>query len=140
VEAPKTHLTKGGNTHDGGALSFSRPSSSRPFLWGNIGNIYVVLILFVTATLGAVGFLDDYLKVVKKKKKRPYRFGTKLPGRFLSALSWPVPSTSILISLIPTCGKSSPQRQFRFLRTGVLTSACSIFPSLSWSSRIRQMP
>jgi phospho-N-acetylmuramoyl-pentapeptide-transferase len=38
-------------------------------LWGNIGNIYVVLIMFVTAGLGAVGFLDDYLKVVKKKPK-----------------------------------------------------------------------
>ena len=31
--------------------------------------MYVVLILFVTAALGAVGFLDDYLKVIKKKPK-----------------------------------------------------------------------
>jgi phospho-N-acetylmuramoyl-pentapeptide-transferase len=38
-------------------------------LWGNIGNIYIVLILFVTTVLGAVGFLDDYLKVVKRKPK-----------------------------------------------------------------------
>jgi phospho-N-acetylmuramoyl-pentapeptide-transferase len=38
-------------------------------LWGILGNMYVVLILFVTVTLGAVGFLDDYLKVVKKKPK-----------------------------------------------------------------------
>ena len=29
----------------------------------------MLLILFVTAALGAVGFLDDYLKVVKKKPK-----------------------------------------------------------------------
>jgi len=36
-------------------------------LWANLGNMYVVLIVFVTAALGAVGFLDDYLKVVKKK-------------------------------------------------------------------------
>jgi phospho-N-acetylmuramoyl-pentapeptide-transferase len=38
-------------------------------LWANLGNTYVLLILFVTAALGAVGFLDDYLKVVKKKRK-----------------------------------------------------------------------
>jgi phospho-N-acetylmuramoyl-pentapeptide-transferase len=38
-------------------------------LWGNLTNLYVLLIIFVTAALGAVGFLDDYLKVVKKKPK-----------------------------------------------------------------------
>jgi phospho-N-acetylmuramoyl-pentapeptide-transferase len=31
--------------------------------------MYVVLVLVVTAALGAVGFLDDYLKVVKRKPK-----------------------------------------------------------------------
>jgi phospho-N-acetylmuramoyl-pentapeptide-transferase len=36
-------------------------------LWANIGNMYVILIVFVTAALGAVGFLDDYLKVVRRK-------------------------------------------------------------------------
>ncbi len=35
-------------------------------LWANITNISVILIFFITITLGFVGFLDDYLKVVKK--------------------------------------------------------------------------
>ena len=38
-------------------------------LWANILNIYIILILIVTAFLGSIGFLDDYLKVVKKYKK-----------------------------------------------------------------------
>lgn len=38
-------------------------------LWANIASAYVILIVLVTAWLGAVGFLDDYLKVVKKFKK-----------------------------------------------------------------------
>jgi len=38
-------------------------------LWADIGNIYVWLIVFATAALGAVGFLDDYLKVIKKLPK-----------------------------------------------------------------------
>jgi phospho-N-acetylmuramoyl-pentapeptide-transferase len=38
-------------------------------LWANPSNMYVVLIVFVTAALGAVGFLDDYLKVVRRKPK-----------------------------------------------------------------------
>ncbi len=35
-------------------------------LWGNVLNVYVVMAVLVTAMLGGVGFLDDYLKVVKK--------------------------------------------------------------------------
>lgn len=35
-------------------------------LWANITNMFVILIVLTTAWLGAVGFLDDYLKVVKK--------------------------------------------------------------------------
>ena len=38
-------------------------------MWGDLSNIYVLLILFVTISLGAVGFTDDYLKVIKKYKK-----------------------------------------------------------------------
>lgn len=38
-------------------------------LWANMFNMYVVLIVLITAWLGAVGFLDDYLKVVKKMHK-----------------------------------------------------------------------
>lgn len=38
-------------------------------LWADIRNGYVILIFFVTVGLGVVGFLDDYLKVIKKKTK-----------------------------------------------------------------------
>jgi phospho-N-acetylmuramoyl-pentapeptide-transferase len=38
-------------------------------LWANILNPFVILILLTTIWLGVVGFLDDYLKVVKKYKK-----------------------------------------------------------------------
>jgi len=38
-------------------------------LWANINSAYVILVVLVTAWLGGVGFLDDYLKVVKKYKK-----------------------------------------------------------------------
>jgi phospho-N-acetylmuramoyl-pentapeptide-transferase len=35
-------------------------------IWANISNMFIILIVLTTAWLGAVGFLDDYLKVVKK--------------------------------------------------------------------------
>jgi phospho-N-acetylmuramoyl-pentapeptide-transferase len=68
VEAPKTHLTKAGTPTMGGLIVLASVLVPT-LLWGNIGNVYVVLIIFVTASLGAVGFLDDYLKVVRKKPK-----------------------------------------------------------------------
>lgn len=68
LETPKTHLSKAGTPTMGGLivlLSIVVPA----ILWADVKNMYVVLILVVTVVLGAVGFLDDYLKVVKKKPK-----------------------------------------------------------------------
>jgi len=68
LEAPKTHMTKAGTPTMGGLIVLASVLVPT-LLWGNVGNMYIVLILFVTAALGAVGFLDDYLKVVRKKPK-----------------------------------------------------------------------
>lgn len=38
-------------------------------LFGDIRNVYVILMLVTTLWLGFVGFLDDYIKVYKKNKK-----------------------------------------------------------------------
>jgi phospho-N-acetylmuramoyl-pentapeptide-transferase len=68
IEAPKNHLSKAGTPTMGGLIvlaSIVIPA----LLWNDLRNTYVLLILFVTIALGAVGFLDDYLKVVKKKPK-----------------------------------------------------------------------
>ena len=38
-------------------------------LFGDIANIYVILMLVTTLWLGFIGFLDDYIKVFKKNKE-----------------------------------------------------------------------
>ena len=38
-------------------------------LFAKLDNIYIILMLFTTLWLGAIGFLDDYIKVFKKNKK-----------------------------------------------------------------------
>ena len=68
VEAPKTHLSKAGTPTMGGLIILGGVLIPA-LLWADIKNGYVLMIIFVTASLGAVGFLDDYLKVVKKKPK-----------------------------------------------------------------------
>ena len=44
-------------------------------LFANIANIYVILMVVTTLWMGAIGFLDDYIKVFKKNKEG-------LAGRF----------------------------------------------------------
>lgn len=44
-------------------------------LFGDLGNIYVILMLITTVWLGFVGFIDDYIKIFRKNKKG-------LAGRF----------------------------------------------------------
>jgi len=68
VEAPKTHLSKAGTPTMGGLIILGAILIPA-LLWADLRNGYVLLIIFVTASLGVVGFLDDYLKVVKKKSK-----------------------------------------------------------------------
>ncbi|HNW72791.1 MAG: phospho-N-acetylmuramoyl-pentapeptide-transferase [Bacteroidales bacterium] len=43
-------------------------------LFAKLHNIYIIMVIFATIWLGAIGFLDDYIKVFKKDKKG-------LPGR-----------------------------------------------------------
>jgi phospho-N-acetylmuramoyl-pentapeptide-transferase len=68
LEAPKTHLSKAGTPTMGGFIVLTSVFVPT-LLWGELKNGYVILILLVTVWLGAVGFLDDYLKVVKKKPR-----------------------------------------------------------------------
>jgi len=62
------HSSKAGTPTMGGLIvlaSILIPT----LLWGDILNTYVLLIFITTAWLGFVGFIDDYLKVVKKYPK-----------------------------------------------------------------------
>lgn len=65
ADGPKFHWSKAGTPTMGGIiviLSVFIPV----ILWGDVRSIYIILILGGTLWLGAVGFLDDYLKVIKK--------------------------------------------------------------------------
>lgn len=50
-------------------------------LWGAIAEIYVILAVLATAWMGAFGFADDYIKVVKHEKAGLAK-RTKLIGQF----------------------------------------------------------
>ncbi|MBP1682905.1 MAG: mraY, partial [Ignavibacteriaceae bacterium] len=68
VDAPQTHWSKAGTPTMGGLIIIF--SAVVPvLLWGDLTSTYIILILGGTVWLSLVGFLDDYLKVVKKLPK-----------------------------------------------------------------------
>lgn len=65
ADGPKSHWSKAGTPTMGGLIVIS--SVVVPvLLWGDIKSIYIILIVAGTVILSGVGFLDDYLKVIKK--------------------------------------------------------------------------
>jgi phospho-N-acetylmuramoyl-pentapeptide-transferase len=67
-DGPATHFTKEGTPTMGGVLILIAVVVST-LLWGNLTNRMVIMALLSTLWLGALGFLDDYLRVVKKHPK-----------------------------------------------------------------------
>jgi len=68
TDGPKTHLTKKGTPTMGGIIIIF--STIFPvLLWADLTNIYIQIMLFSTLWMSAIGFVDDYLKVIKKYKK-----------------------------------------------------------------------
>jgi phospho-N-acetylmuramoyl-pentapeptide-transferase len=67
-DGPQSHFSKSGTPTMGGALILSSITIST-LLWADLGNRYVWVVLFVTLAFGAVGWVDDYRKVVEKNSK-----------------------------------------------------------------------
>jgi phospho-N-acetylmuramoyl-pentapeptide-transferase len=66
TEGPQTHLGKSGTPTMGGVLIIMA-TVIPTLLWARLDNVYTITVLVVLIWLGIVGFMDDYLKVVRKK-------------------------------------------------------------------------
>jgi phospho-N-acetylmuramoyl-pentapeptide-transferase len=65
-EGPKAHQKKAGTPTMGGVLiciAILLPT----FLWADLSNPFVWLVMFSAAAFGAIGFADDYIKVVHRR-------------------------------------------------------------------------
>jgi len=65
-EGPKSHQMKAGTPTMGGIL-INIAIVIPTLLWADIANPYIWIVLFVTFAYGAIGFVDDYRKLVKKQ-------------------------------------------------------------------------
>jgi phospho-N-acetylmuramoyl-pentapeptide-transferase len=67
-DGPQTHLIKAGTPTMGGALILVSIAIST-LLWADLGNRYVWVVLVTTLGFGAIGWVDDYRKVVHNDPK-----------------------------------------------------------------------
>lgn len=67
-DGPQSHLSKAGTPTMGGAMILMAIAVST-LLWADLGNHYVWIVLVVTLGFGAIGWVDDYRKVVEKNPR-----------------------------------------------------------------------
>ena len=65
TDGPQTHLVKAGTPTMGGALILTSVTIST-LLWGDLHNSYIWVVLLTTVGVGAIGWVDDYRKVVHR--------------------------------------------------------------------------
>ena len=68
TDGPQSHLSKSGTPTMGGALILASITIST-LLWADLRNHYVWIVLLVTLLFGAIGWVDDYRKVVEKNSR-----------------------------------------------------------------------
>jgi phospho-N-acetylmuramoyl-pentapeptide-transferase len=67
-DGPQTHLSKAGTPTMGGALILVSIAVTT-LLWGNLTNRFIWVVLLVTVGFGAIGWVDDWRKVVHRNPK-----------------------------------------------------------------------
>jgi phospho-N-acetylmuramoyl-pentapeptide-transferase len=67
-DGPQTHLEKSGTPTMGGLLILFAMTVSC-LLWARLDNVYFWLAMGVTLSYGAIGFLDDYLKIIHRSHR-----------------------------------------------------------------------
>ncbi len=83
LDGPESHLKKEGTPTMGGIivlLAVILPT----FLWAKFTDKHIQLILLATIWMGVIGFIDDYLKVIKKKGSNN-KSQTDLTSHFISS-------------------------------------------------------
>ena len=65
AEGPQTHRPKAGTPTMGGLLILTA-ALVPTLLWADLTNVYVWIAVLTTAGFGAIGFADDYLKIVRR--------------------------------------------------------------------------
>jgi len=84
-DGPIDHIIKKSGTPTMGGLIIILGIFLGTFLWADLSNIYILTVIFVSISLGLLGFIDDLLKI-KQKNSRGLNSKLKLLGQIIISL------------------------------------------------------
>jgi len=84
-DGPIDHIVKKSGTPTMGGLIIIFGIFLGTFLWADLKNTYILVVVFVSISLGFLGFIDDLLKI-KKKNSRGLNSTLKLSGQIIISL------------------------------------------------------
>jgi phospho-N-acetylmuramoyl-pentapeptide-transferase len=122
---PQSHQVKAGTPTMGGLLilfALLVPT----LLWANLTNPFVWLAVGVTLAFGAIGFVDDYLKVRRRKN-----LGLTAKGKFLLQVAVAA-AAGALLPLLPSEAPFSPTLTFPFFKDLVLNLGLLYVPFVAF--------
>ena len=68
-DGPEGHIIQKAGTPTMGGLLILLSVIISTFLWGDLHNVFLWVVFFVTVSFGVIGFYDDYLKVSRQNPK-----------------------------------------------------------------------
>ena len=75
-DGPRSHQSKAGTPTMGGALILTVILATT-LLWGDLGSRYIRIVLCVTLSFGAIGWIDDYVKISRSSTRHGLSAGWK---------------------------------------------------------------
>jgi phospho-N-acetylmuramoyl-pentapeptide-transferase len=110
-DGPSTHLVKTGTPTMGGIFIIGSVIIAM-VLWGDLNSNLIWLAIASFAVFGVIGFIDDYLKVIRRNSAGLPAWG-KLAGQFVAALA-------VVLYLYFTGGEETTLLYVPFLKNSVI--------------------
>jgi phospho-N-acetylmuramoyl-pentapeptide-transferase len=110
---PQAHQVKAGTPTMGGLLILFA-AVVPTLLWADLGNVYVWIVVVVTAAFGAIGFLDDYLKVRNRRN-----LGLTARGKLCLQVAVGL-ALGVALLILPAGSGFNPTLTFPFIKRLIL--------------------
>ena len=123
-DGPQTHLSKAGTPTMGGALILVAIAIST-LLWADLTNRYVWVVLLVTLLFGAIGWVDDYRKVVERNPRG-------LPARWKYFRQSVIGATAAIVLYVTASLPQETSLYLPFLKNVSLTLGPVLFILLTY--------
>jgi phospho-N-acetylmuramoyl-pentapeptide-transferase len=123
-DGSQTHLSKAGTPTMGGALILVAIAIST-LLWADLTNRYVWVVLLVTLLFGAIGWVDDYRKVVERNPRG-------LPARWKYFWQSVIGATAAIVLYVTASLPQETSLYLPFLKNVSLTLGPVLFILLTY--------